>query len=45
LGVKENRLMAERAWFLSVLERRARPETDLALTRWRKDSVFSKHPA
>jgi len=40
---RENRLKAERAWFLSKVERRARPETELVLTRWGKTSVFSRY--
>jgi hypothetical protein len=31
---------AERAWFLSRRERRAKPESELALPRWGKASVF-----
>jgi hypothetical protein len=41
----ENRLKAERAWFLDRRERRAKPETEQALPRWGKACVFSKHPA
>ena len=37
----ENRLKAERAWFLTEEVRRAKPETELLLTRWGKSSVFS----
>jgi hypothetical protein len=38
----ENRLKAERAWFLDRRERRAKPETEQALPRWGKACVFSK---
>ena len=38
----ENRLKAERAWFLTEEVRRAKPETELLLTRWGKSSVFSE---
>jgi len=37
----ENRLKAERAWFLDRRERRAKPETEQALPRWGKACVFS----
>jgi hypothetical protein len=36
-------LKAERAWFLSRMERGAKPETEQALARWDKACVFSKH--
>jgi len=39
LGGK-NRLKAERAWFLTKEVRRAKPETEQALTRWGKARVF-----
>jgi hypothetical protein len=39
LGEK-NRLKAERAWFLSQRERRAKPETEHFLPRWGKKCVF-----
>jgi hypothetical protein len=39
LGEK-NRLKAERAWFLSRRERRAKPETEPLLSRWGKRGVF-----
>jgi len=39
---EKNRLKAERAWFLSVMERRAKPETEQLLTRWGKSCVFSE---
>jgi hypothetical protein len=45
LGVQENRLKAERAWFLDRRERRAKPETEPLLTRRGKSGVFSRHPA
>ncbi len=38
----ENRLKAERAWFLIDEVRRAEPETELLLTRWGKSCVFSE---
>ena len=38
-GLK-NRLKAERAWFLSEEERRAKPETEQLLSRWGKSCVF-----
>jgi len=41
----ENRLKAERAWFLDRRERRAKPETEQALPRWGKACVFSNHSA
>jgi hypothetical protein len=44
VGVGENRLKAKRARSLSVKERGAKPETELALPRWGKASVFSKIP-
>ncbi|MFC2169120.1 hypothetical protein ACFLRM_00945 [Acidobacteriota bacterium] len=44
LGDKENRLKAERARFLYRMERRAKPETELALTRRDKTCVFSIRP-
>jgi hypothetical protein len=37
----ENRLKAERAWFLTEEVRRAEPETEPLLTRWGKSGVFS----
>jgi len=37
----ENRLKAERAWFLTEEVRRAEPETELLLPRWGKRGVFS----
>jgi len=37
----ENRLKAERAWFLAEEVRRAEPETEPLLTRWGKSGVFS----
>jgi hypothetical protein len=37
----ENRLKAERAWFLTEEVRRAKPETEPLLTRWGKSGVFS----
>jgi len=40
-----NRLKAERAWFLDRRERRTKPETEQALTRWGKACVFSKYLA
>ncbi|MGB2763722.1 MAG: hypothetical protein WBC20_04845, partial [Candidatus Aminicenantaceae bacterium] len=30
------------AWFLSMMERRAKPETEQLLTRWGKSCVFSE---
>jgi hypothetical protein len=39
LGGK-NRLKAERAWFLSKRERRAKPETEHFLPRWGKRCAF-----
>jgi hypothetical protein len=42
---RENRLKAERAWFLDRRERRAKPETEPLLTRWVKSGVFSSYPA
>jgi len=41
----ENRLKAERAWFLDRRSRRAKPETEPLLTRWVKSGVFSNHSA
>jgi hypothetical protein len=41
----ENRLKAERAWFLDRRERRAKPETEQLLPRWGKSCVFSMHLA
>jgi len=38
----ENRLKAERAWFLTEEVRRAEPETEPLLTRWGKSGVFSE---
>ena len=38
----ENRLKAERAWFLTDEVRRAEPETEQLLTRWGKSCVFSE---
>jgi hypothetical protein len=38
----ENRLKAERAWFLTEEVRRAKPETEPLLTRWGKSGVFSE---
>jgi len=38
----KNRLKAERAWFLSMMERGAKPETEQLLTRWGKSCVFSE---
>jgi hypothetical protein len=38
----ENRLKAERAWFLTGEVRRAKPETEPLLTRWGKSGVFSE---
>jgi len=38
---EENRLKAERAWFLTEEVRRAEPETEPLLTRWGKSCVFS----
>jgi hypothetical protein len=38
----ENRLKAERAWFLTDEARRAKPETEPLLTRWGKRGVFSE---
>jgi len=38
----ENRLKAERAWFLTEEVRRAKPETEQLLTRWGKSCVFSE---
>jgi len=38
----ENRLKAERAWFLTEEVRRAEPETEQLLTRWGKSCVFSE---
>ncbi|MGB2764634.1 MAG: hypothetical protein WBC20_09520 [Candidatus Aminicenantaceae bacterium] len=38
----KNRLKAERAWFLSGMERGAKPETEQLLTRWGKSCVFSE---
>jgi len=38
----ENRLKAERAWFLTDEVRRAKPETEPLLTRWGKSCVFSE---
>jgi len=38
----ENRLKAERAWFLTGEVRRAKPETEPLLTRWGKSCVFSE---
>jgi len=35
-------LKAERAWFLSGMERGAKPETEQLLTRWGKSCVFSE---
>jgi len=40
----ENRLKAERAWFLTEEVRRAKPETEQLLTRWGKSCVFSSFP-
>ena len=37
----ENRLKAERAWFLTEEVRRAKPETEPLLTRWGKSGMFS----
>jgi hypothetical protein len=38
---RENRLKAERAWFLDRRERRAKPEIEPLLTRWvKKRRVF-----
>jgi hypothetical protein len=37
----ENRLKAERAWFITEEVRRAEPETEPLLTRWGKRGVFS----
>jgi hypothetical protein len=37
----ENRLKAERAWFLTEEVRRAEPETETLLTRWGKSGMFS----
>jgi len=37
----ENRLKAERAWFLTEEVRRAEPEIEPLLTRWGKSGVFS----
>jgi len=42
---RENRLKAERAWFLDRRERRAKPETEPLLARWGKSGVFSSHSA
>jgi hypothetical protein len=42
---RENRLKAERAWFLDRRERRAKPETERDLTRWGKARVFSNRLA
>ncbi|MGB2762805.1 MAG: hypothetical protein WBC20_00180 [Candidatus Aminicenantaceae bacterium] len=39
---EKNRLKAKRAWFLSGMERRAKPETEQLLTRWGKSCVFSE---
>jgi len=39
---EKNRLKAKRAWFLSMMERRAKPETEQLLTRWGKSCVFSE---
>jgi len=36
----KNRLKANRAWFLSITERRAKPEIEQLLTRWGKSCVF-----
>ncbi|NQT79351.1 MAG: hypothetical protein HQ555_03020, partial [Candidatus Aminicenantes bacterium] len=33
---------AKRAWFLSMMERGAKPETEQLLTRWGKSCVFSE---
>ena len=41
----ENRLKAERAWFLTEEVRRAEPETEQLLTRWGKSCVFSSPTA
>jgi hypothetical protein len=41
----ENRLKAERAWFLDRRERRAKPETEPLLARRDKSGVFSSHSA
>ena len=43
--LRENRLKAERAWFLDRRERRAKPETEPLLTRWVKSGVFSSYSA
>jgi len=37
---QKNRLKAKRAWFLSIMERRAKPETEQLLTSWGKSCVF-----
>ncbi|MGB2762826.1 MAG: hypothetical protein WBC02_01700 [Candidatus Aminicenantaceae bacterium] len=39
---EKNRLKAERARFLSGMERRAKPEIEQLLTRWGKSCVFSE---
>ncbi|MGB2763519.1 MAG: hypothetical protein WBC20_03825, partial [Candidatus Aminicenantaceae bacterium] len=39
---EKNRLKAEWAWFLSEMERGAKPETEQLLTRWGKSCVFSE---
>jgi len=39
---EKNRLKAKRAWLLSIMERRAKPETEQLLTRWGKSCVFSE---
>jgi len=36
---------AERAWFLDLRERRAKPETEPLLPRWGKSGVLSNHSA
>jgi hypothetical protein len=37
---RKSRLRDERAWFLSRMERRAKPETEQLLTRWGKRCVL-----
>ncbi|MGB2765005.1 MAG: hypothetical protein WBC20_11385 [Candidatus Aminicenantaceae bacterium] len=39
---EKNRLKAKRAWFLSMMERRAKPEIEQLLTCWGKRCVFSE---
>ncbi|MBL7084085.1 MAG: hypothetical protein ISS41_10745 [Candidatus Aminicenantes bacterium] len=39
---EKNRLKAKRAWFLSGMERRAKPEIEQLLSRWDKSCVFSE---